>query len=83
MPPIFHPPPFTPSHPVFTHLASIASRGSDEIRSEAEARLANAVDLEVVNVARSEVRYTHIVFQINSVSDFSYFLIIRLNCENP
>lgn len=53
--PLFPPAPFTPSHPVFVHLSSIATAKSQEIRSASEERLAQAVRRETEEIEEAEV----------------------------
>ncbi|VDC07279.1 unnamed protein product, partial [Peniophora sp. CBMAI 1063] len=54
LPPLFAPAPFTPSHPVFAHLASVAQERSQALRNDAQAKLARmAADLKA-DVTRDE-----------------------------
>ncbi|KAF9567403.1 hypothetical protein CPC08DRAFT_758361 [Agrocybe pediades] len=52
--PLFLPPPFTPSHPIFLHLVSIANDTSKQIRSTAEQRILDFIKAETVRVEREE-----------------------------
>ncbi|KII95290.1 hypothetical protein PLICRDRAFT_34131 [Plicaturopsis crispa FD-325 SS-3] len=54
MRPIFPPPPFTPSHPVFAHFAKLASQHSEEIRADTERELAQIVREKVAAIERAE-----------------------------
>ncbi|KAL1741039.1 hypothetical protein HDZ31DRAFT_2208, partial [Schizophyllum fasciatum] len=54
LPPLFPPPPFTPKHPVFQHLSALATRQSDALRQDAEARLAAAVRAQAQEIQRAE-----------------------------
>ncbi|KAH9948340.1 hypothetical protein B0H21DRAFT_777899 [Amylocystis lapponica] len=50
IPPLFPPPPFSSSHPVFVHLATIASAESEKVRSSAEDYLAEIVRTKVAEI---------------------------------
>jgi hypothetical protein len=52
--PIFPPPPFTPSHPVFVHLSAIAASSSEALRTDAEAHLAESVKKKVAEIEKIE-----------------------------
>ncbi|PFH49246.1 hypothetical protein AMATHDRAFT_5063 [Amanita thiersii Skay4041] len=52
--PIFPPAPFTPSHPVFLHLASRASDRSEAIRASAEEYIAQVVKQKMAEVEQAE-----------------------------
>ena len=52
LPPLFPPPPFTPSHPVFLHFTSVAASYSDKFRAEAEARISNFAHQQLQEVQR-------------------------------
>ncbi|PPR02642.1 hypothetical protein CVT24_002125 [Panaeolus cyanescens] len=54
MVPLYLPPPFTPSHPVFALLADIADKESKRIRSEAEQRIANFIKTEIAGIEAME-----------------------------
>ena len=47
LPPLFPPPPFTPKHPVFQHLSSLATTKSEGIRKEAEDFISSVVQTKV------------------------------------
>lgn len=52
--PIFPPPPFTPSHPVFVQLSAIAASSSEALRTDAEAHLAELVEKKVAEIEKIE-----------------------------
>ena len=52
--PIFPPPPFTPSHPVFVHLSSLAASKSQGLRTDAEAYFAELVKEKVTEIEKTE-----------------------------
>ena len=52
--PLFFPPPFTPSHPIFVHLASIANEESQNLRGAAEQRIADFVKAEMAAIEAKE-----------------------------
>jgi hypothetical protein len=52
--PIFPPPPFTPSHPVFVHLSAIAASNSEALRTDAEEYLAELAKKKVVEIEETE-----------------------------
>ena len=52
--PLFLPPPFTPSHPIFVHLASIANAESQKLRGAAEQRIADFVKAETADIEARE-----------------------------
>ncbi|KAF8165661.1 hypothetical protein B0H34DRAFT_649701 [Crassisporium funariophilum] len=54
MRPLYLPPPFTSSHPIFVHLASIASKESQELRGAAEQRIAEIVKAEIAGIEAKE-----------------------------
>jgi hypothetical protein len=54
MRPVFQPPPFTPSNPVFVHLAAIASRESGQLRATAEERITNFINAERAGIEVKE-----------------------------
>ena len=59
--PIFPPPPFTPSHPVFAHLSSVAASCSEALRTDAEAYLADRVKEKVAEIEKTEAELrTHV-----------------------
>ncbi|KZV76119.1 hypothetical protein PENSPDRAFT_646663 [Peniophora sp. CONT] len=54
LPPLFAPAPFSPSHPVFAHLASVAAERSQALRDDAEAKLARMAAELRAEVSRDE-----------------------------
>lgn len=58
MRPLFPPAPFTPSHPVFIHLSSLAEKQSQALRASAEQYIAETVRAKVSEIegAESELR---------------------------
>ncbi|KIJ69811.1 hypothetical protein HYDPIDRAFT_104438 [Hydnomerulius pinastri MD-312] len=52
--PLFPPAPFVPSHPVFSHLSSIASGKSDSLRSAAEEHLAAIIRDKIAELEKAE-----------------------------
>ncbi|TFY72895.1 hypothetical protein EVG20_g85 [Dentipellis fragilis] len=52
--PLFPPPPFTPSHPTFSHLSSLATDQSQKIRQAAEDYLAEITRVKVAEIERQE-----------------------------
>ena len=54
MRPIFPPPPFTPSNPVFNHLASLAAVKSEALRAEAELHLSEVVKAKLAEIEEAE-----------------------------
>jgi len=54
MRPIFQLPPFTPSNPVFVHLAAIASRESGQLRATAEGRINDFISAERAGIEAKE-----------------------------
>ncbi|CAL1701067.1 unnamed protein product [Somion occarium] len=58
LPPLFLPPPFTPSHTVFRHISSIATEISTKLREEAEEYLAKVVQdkLQELQLAESKLK---------------------------
>ena len=57
--PLFFPPPFTPSHPIFVHLASIANEESQNLRAAAEQRIADFVKAETASIEAGEQSLRH------------------------
>ncbi|TFK66573.1 hypothetical protein BDN72DRAFT_142865 [Pluteus cervinus] len=57
--PIFPPPPFTPTHPVFAHLSALAEQRSQVIRGTAEKEISEAVQEKInqINQAEDGVRH--------------------------
>lgn len=56
LPPLFLPPPFTPSHPAFSYLSSIANSESQAIRDAAEQYLAHAMEEKLAEIRDHETR---------------------------
>ncbi|KAF7355747.1 SET domain-containing protein [Mycena sanguinolenta] len=56
LPPLFLPPPFTPGHQVFVHLATLAKEQSDAHRAAAENEMAEIVRNKTAQLARTEAR---------------------------
>ncbi|KAF8897925.1 hypothetical protein BD779DRAFT_1782218 [Infundibulicybe gibba] len=54
--PLFPPAPFTPSHPVFFHLSTLAIGESDALRSAAEQHIANIVKEKVAEIEQAEAQ---------------------------
>ena len=54
LPPFLPPPPFTPSHPIFLHLASIATAASDALRKTARANIEDFTRRELAKVEDQE-----------------------------
>jgi len=54
LPPLLPPPPFTPSHPVFLHILSIAEQDSQNIRAVANEELTRIVRAKVAEVQEKE-----------------------------
>ncbi|CAA7258578.1 unnamed protein product [Cyclocybe aegerita] len=54
MRPLFLPPPFTPSHPIFVHLAAVATKESQELRATAEQRISDFIKAETAGVEMQE-----------------------------
>ncbi|KAI0751553.1 hypothetical protein C8Q80DRAFT_1157901 [Daedaleopsis nitida] len=54
LPPLFLPPPFTPSHVVFSHFSAIASEQSQKLRDQAEEYLAQVTAKKVAEVRQAE-----------------------------
>ncbi|KAF9651124.1 hypothetical protein BDM02DRAFT_977785 [Thelephora ganbajun] len=56
LPPLFLPPPFTPSHPAFSYLSSIANAESEAIRDAAEEYLARVTQEKLAEISARETR---------------------------
>lgn len=56
LPPLFLPPPFTPSHPAFSYLSSIANSESQAIRDAAEEYLARVTQEKLAEIKAHETR---------------------------
>jgi len=56
LPPLFLPPPFTPSHPAFSYLSSIANSESQAIRDAAEEYLARVTQEKLDEIRAHETR---------------------------
>lgn len=54
LPPFLPPPPFTPSHPIFLHLASIATAASDAFRKAARTNIEDFTRRELTKVEDQE-----------------------------
>ncbi|KAG9121806.1 hypothetical protein FRC07_002078 [Ceratobasidium sp. 392] len=54
LPPLFHPPPYSPSHPVFAYLSKTASVTSNQFRTQAEQAIQAFVDSQVAEVLEKE-----------------------------
>ncbi|KAG8745760.1 hypothetical protein FRC10_007021 [Ceratobasidium sp. 414] len=54
LPPLFHPPPYSPSHPVFGYLSKKASVSSNQLRTQAEQAIQAFVDSQVAEVLDKE-----------------------------
>jgi len=54
IPPVFLPPPFTPSNQVFIHLADVANTQSQSLRTEAEGRIQNFIKAEAAEILDKE-----------------------------
>ncbi|KAF9478408.1 hypothetical protein BDN70DRAFT_895750 [Pholiota conissans] len=52
--PLFLQPPFTSSHPIFVHLASLATQKSQELRAAAEQRISDFVTTETAGIEVKE-----------------------------
>ena len=57
--PLFYPPPFTPSHLIFVHLASIANEESQNLRGAAEQRIADFIKAEMAAIEAREQTLRH------------------------
>ena len=55
LPPLFAPPPFTPSHPVFQHFKSLASSESERAREAAEEYLNRIAQEKAAELQAKEV----------------------------
>ncbi|KAJ7437082.1 hypothetical protein B0H11DRAFT_2255647 [Mycena galericulata] len=56
LPPLFLPPPFTPAHPVFVHLASLAKAESETQRAAVESYVAHVMRAKSAELAQTESR---------------------------
>jgi hypothetical protein len=56
---LLSPPPFTPSHPIFLHLASVANQESQNLRATAEQRITDFVKAEITVVEAREQKLKH------------------------
>ncbi|KAI9001374.1 hypothetical protein BD414DRAFT_544282 [Trametes punicea] len=54
LPPLFLPPPFTPSHIAFSHFSSLATERSQKLRDEAEEYIAQITQQKVAEIRRAE-----------------------------
>ncbi|KAJ7771124.1 hypothetical protein DFH07DRAFT_879688 [Mycena maculata] len=56
LPPLFLPPPFTPAHPVFVHLSSLATKESEAQRAAVESYMAHVMRAKSAELAQTESR---------------------------
>ena len=56
LPPLLLPPPFTPSHPIFLHLSSVASDVSSEARLAAEKRIYEYAQAQLTQLEEEETK---------------------------
>ncbi|KAI0921652.1 hypothetical protein AcW1_004437 [Taiwanofungus camphoratus] len=56
LPPLFLPPPFTPSHAVFTHLSTLAIAESKKVRDTAEEYITKITEEKVAEIKAVEVQ---------------------------
>ncbi|KAG8681921.1 hypothetical protein FRC09_017145 [Ceratobasidium sp. 395] len=54
LPLLFHPPPYSPSHPVFVYLSKTASVTSNQLRTQAEQAIQAFIDAQVAEVLEKE-----------------------------
>ncbi|CAE6405222.1 unnamed protein product [Rhizoctonia solani] len=54
LPPLFHPPPYSPSHPVFLRLSKTASVTSAQYRAQAERAIESFIEAQVAEVLEKE-----------------------------
>ncbi|KAI0353458.1 hypothetical protein OH77DRAFT_1427132 [Trametes cingulata] len=54
LPPLFLPPPFTPSHVVFSHFSALATERSEKLRNEAEEYIAQVTQQKVAEIRKAE-----------------------------
>ena len=54
LPPLFLPPPFTPSNAVFSHFSALATEQSQKLRDEAEEYIAQITEQKVAEVRKAE-----------------------------
>ncbi|CCO30621.1 hypothetical protein BN14_04651 [Rhizoctonia solani AG-1 IB] len=54
LPPLFHPPPYSPSHPVFVRLSKTASITSAQYRAQAERAIEAFIEAQVAEVLEKE-----------------------------
>ncbi|KAI0722228.1 hypothetical protein C8T65DRAFT_135304 [Cerioporus squamosus] len=54
LPPLFLPPPFTPSHAVFSHFSAVATEQSQKLRDEAEEYIAQVTEQQVAEIRKAE-----------------------------
>ena len=52
--PLFPPPPFTPSHPTFDHLAAVALQRSSQLRKDAEEHLSQVMRARHLEIEKEE-----------------------------
>ena len=56
IPALFPPPPFTPSHPAFVHISSLATAESEKLRADAEVWLRKVVEEKVAQIKEAETK---------------------------
>ncbi|KAI0650239.1 hypothetical protein C8Q79DRAFT_998129 [Trametes meyenii] len=54
LPPLFLPPPFTPSHVVFSHFSTLATARAQRVRDEAEEYIAKVTEQKVAEIRKAE-----------------------------
>ncbi|KAH9900024.1 hypothetical protein C8Q73DRAFT_343312 [Cubamyces lactineus] len=54
LPPLFLPPPFTPSHIVFSHFSALATERSQKLRDQAEEYIAQITQQKVAEIRKQE-----------------------------
>ncbi|EKM59832.1 uncharacterized protein PHACADRAFT_250564 [Phanerochaete carnosa HHB-10118-sp] len=64
LPDLFPPPPFTPTHPVFTHLSSCAATESERLRAEGEAHMRQELQKTIAAIQAEEATLKQSVEQL-------------------
>jgi hypothetical protein len=64
LPPLLNPPPFTPSHEAFLHLATVATTESQRLRDTAEAELVQATRQKLNDLEHAEKELRHQVYDL-------------------
>lgn len=64
LPDLFPPPPFTPAHPVYQHLSSIAAAESQKLRADAEEYLRSLFKAKIAELQAAEANLKHNVDNI-------------------